>query len=107
MPGSPRSTGAIYALADDPDYMVFDADLLDPAASALPIGTGWAECMPVAVVALEADVTALRRRDAPGGCRYVLATDTGEWTAQQVYFGDAGEGVRVTVVWAGRHKAPG
>lgn len=73
-----------------PYYMVFDADLLDPS-EALIEGAVWNEYMPVAVVELDPHVTTLRRRPPPEG-RYVLATDTGEWTAQQTYYGDAGGG---------------
>ena len=89
-----RFSCAIYALAEHPDYLVFDADLWEGRHVELTDPPDYAA---VALVELRPGSVELVLDDGDhGDGAYRLATDTGRYNAQQVVCGDAGRVVSVT-----------
>ena len=86
-----RFSCAIYALTEDPDYLVFDADLWEGRDI---VGADPSEYSAVALVELRPGSVELVLDHGDGA--YRLATDTGRYNAQQVVCGDAGAVARVT-----------
>ena len=93
---SSRGLCAIYALVDDPDYLLFDADLFDADLSEADMGpvVGHpSEYIPVAAVKLTPGTVELSYNNEI--LRYELGCDKGHFSAQQVVCGEAGESVEV------------
>ena len=93
---SNRGLCAVYALVEDPDYFLFDADLFDADLSEPDMGpvVGHpSEYIPVAVVKLEPGAVEISYSYET--LRYELGCDKGHFSAQQVVCGDAGEAVEV------------
>ena len=87
--GNERWGCAIYSLTEDPDFLMFDADLWD-----IREHINVSEYSAVALVGLRpGSVELVLDRDSD---IYLLATDTGRYDAVQVVCGQAGKEVRVT-----------
>ena len=88
---SSRGLCAIYALVEDPYYLLFDADLFESDRG--PVVGHPSEYIPVAVVKLEPGAVELSYNNEI--LRYELGCDKGHFSAQQVVCGDAGDAVEV------------
>ena len=93
-----RGACALYALAEDPDYVLFDADLF----SNVPVVVGTIpEYVPVAMIVLSEDAY-LRFHGAQE--RWELRTPAGGFSAQQVICGDLLDDVEM-VTWHDHYRA--
>ena len=93
-----RVTG-IYALRDDPDYVVFDADLVNGTQGSMVTGTTWADYDIVAVVTGGTlQETAKDTRPLPR--HHIYAFEGQEFGARQLLFGNAPAAVVVELVKA-------
>ena len=81
---------AIYAWTEDPDYLVFDADLWEGCHVALTDPSEYS-----AVVLVELSPGRVELVLDPSDSAYRLATDTGRYNALQVVWGDAGAAARI------------
>ena len=88
---SKRGWCAIYALAEDPDYFLFDADLFE--SWEMPVVGHPSEYVPVASVKLLPGEVELNLGTEDNG--YGIECDKGRFSAQQVVYGDAGDAVEV------------
>ena len=90
-----RFSCAIYALTEDPDYLMFDADLWEGRWIG---GTVPSDYSAVALVVLSPGSVELVLEHE--GFAYRLATDTGSYNAQQLVCGEAG--ASASIAWLPR-----
>ena len=83
----------IYALVDDPDYLLFDADLFESWEG--PVVCHPSEYVPVASVKLLPGEVELNLGTEDNG--YGIECDKGRFSAQQVVYGDTGDAVEVSL----------
>ena len=88
---SDRGLCAIYALVEDPDFLLFDADLFESWRD--PVVGHPAEYIPVAAVKLTPGTVELSYNNEI--LRYELGCDKGHFSAQQIVCGEASESVEV------------
>ena len=88
---SDRGLCAIYALVEDPDFLLFDADLFESWRD--PVVGHPSEYIPVAAVKLTPGAVDLSYNNEI--LRYELGCDKGHFSAQQIVCGEAGESVEV------------